>query len=135
MTGINGVIEASVVSEEVPLLPSVRFLREVQAVVDLQQGVLSLSKLDVTTYSTFFRSGHFAVIVLELARSAKKCKDPPPVDAVNCGHPPMHLVGARNQGNMEIWCKLCHPRWLLDPTAMSQFMKGAPTVTLGNVIM
>ena len=46
VAGIKGVIGASLVAEDVPLLPSVRFLREVQAVVDLQQGVLRLSKFD-----------------------------------------------------------------------------------------
>ena len=62
--GINGLIEATVVSEEVPLLLPIKFLREVAAVVVLCHGELSLSKFGVKTPLHHLRSEHVAVDVL-----------------------------------------------------------------------
>ena len=43
---VNGVIEATVVEEEVPFLLSIQFLKQVGAIVDLQKSALVLTKFD-----------------------------------------------------------------------------------------
>ena len=48
MARINAIIGATVGSEEVPLLLSICFPKEVQAIADLQQGESRLSEFDAT---------------------------------------------------------------------------------------
>ena len=62
--GVNGLIEATVVKEEVPFLLSIKFLKDVDAVVNLPKGQLELSRFGVTTPLMHLPSGHVAVDVL-----------------------------------------------------------------------
>ena len=62
--GVNGLIEATVVKEEVPFLLSIKFLKDVDAVVNLPKGQLELSRFGATTPLMHLPSGHVAVDVL-----------------------------------------------------------------------
>eukprot|EP00435_Cladocopium_sp_Y103_P005310 s22_g1.t1 len=63
--GINGLIECTVVEDEVPLLLSIQFLKEVSAVVDLCKNELQLNRFGVGTELHHLRSGHVAVDVVQ----------------------------------------------------------------------
>ena len=65
VAGICGVIEATVVEDEVPFLLSIQFLREVQAVVDISKGELVLGRFGRRSRLRDLPSGHIAVGVLE----------------------------------------------------------------------
>ena len=61
IAGVNGLIEATVVEEEVPFLLSIQFLKQVGAIVDLNHGNLTLSKFGTTSPLVHMPSGHVAV--------------------------------------------------------------------------
>ncbi len=65
VSGVNGVVEATVVEEDVPLLLSIRFLREVHAVVDIATGRLHLTKFGTSTCLHDLPSGHVAVNIVD----------------------------------------------------------------------
>lgn len=65
VSGINGVVEATAVEEDVPLLLSIRFLREVQAVVDISGGKLHLNKFGTSASLHDLPSGHVAVNIVD----------------------------------------------------------------------
>ena len=65
IAGVSCVIEATVVEDEVPLLLSVKFLREHDAVIDLQKQQLHLRSFQRTTSLITQKSGHVAVDVCD----------------------------------------------------------------------
>ena len=65
IAGVSCVIEATVVEDEVPLLLSVKFLREHDAVIDLQKSQLHLRTLQRTASLITQKSGHVAVDVCD----------------------------------------------------------------------
>ena len=65
VAGVNGIVEATVVEEDVPLLLSIRFLREVHAVVDIADGRLHLNKFGTSTSLHDLPSGHVAVSIVD----------------------------------------------------------------------
>lgn len=50
IAGVNGILEATVVTEDVPLLLPVKLLRELQAVINLGTGKLELGQYQKATY-------------------------------------------------------------------------------------
>lgn len=63
--GFSGVLEATVVEGEVPLLLPVRMLRQLEAVIDLQSLFIHFCKLQSTLPLTVLPSGHVAVQILD----------------------------------------------------------------------
>ena len=65
--GINGLVEVTVVQEDVPFLLSIKFLKEVQAVVDLFQNQLEMRRFNNKTPLIHLPSGHVAVDVMQFS--------------------------------------------------------------------
>ena len=63
--GVNGLIEATVVEDEVPFLLSIQFLKQVGAIVNLQESSLALTAFDKSSRIHHMPSGHVAVQVLD----------------------------------------------------------------------
>ncbi len=64
---INGILEATVVEGEVPLLLPVRMLKTLGAVIDLKTDTMKLMNHDVTVQLETMVSGHVAVDVTQFA--------------------------------------------------------------------
>ncbi|CAK9016966.1 unnamed protein product [Durusdinium trenchii] len=62
---VNGLIEATVVEDEVPFLLSIQFLKQVGAIVDLQSSALVLTQYGKSSTIHHLHSGHVAVQVLD----------------------------------------------------------------------
>jgi len=69
------------------------------------------------------------------ALGVRKSKEAPAATPDMCPHPASMLQGSGNQSQREVWCKQCHMRWLVDPNAMTDLMKGNPTVTVGGKVL
>ena len=67
IAGVNGLLEATVVQENVPLLLPIRMLKQLRAVVDLDGDKLQLKAYGVETSMHPMPSGHMAVSVTEFA--------------------------------------------------------------------
>ena len=106
--GINGLIEATVVAEEVPLLLSIKFLKAVDAVVDLCHGELGLNKFGVKMPLHHLRSGHVAVNVLSFNSNGWSLPD----DSA-CAH--------RKTADF-----LCDPKAMIAEVHYSSGVQGAP---------
>ena len=65
--GVNGVLEATVVQEDVPLLIPVRLLRDLRAVIDFSKEQVQLMKYDRSTPMTILPSGHASVSIVDFA--------------------------------------------------------------------
>ncbi|CAK9103401.1 unnamed protein product, partial [Durusdinium trenchii] len=63
--GVNTLIEATVVEDEVPFLLSIQFLKQVGAIVNLQESSLALTAFDKSSRIHHMPSGHVAVQVLD----------------------------------------------------------------------
>jgi hypothetical protein len=64
--GVNGVLEATVIEENVPLLIPVRLLRDLRAVIDVSESVMFRKQAAHTTMS-ILPSGHASISVTEFA--------------------------------------------------------------------
>ena len=64
---VNGILEATVVEGEVPLLLPVRMLKALGAVIDLQNDTMKLMSHNVTVQLETMASGHVAVDVTQFA--------------------------------------------------------------------
>ena len=64
IAGINGLLEMTVVQEDIPMLLPIKLLRQLRAVVDLDQNVLELRKYDTQARLSELPSGHVAVDVM-----------------------------------------------------------------------
>ena len=79
--GACGVLECTVVKEEVPLLLPVKLLREVEAVIDLQSDRLQLKKFDASTPMRVASTGHATVSVVDFGEKGWSL----PIEAVKLG--------------------------------------------------
>ena len=66
--GVCGVLEATVVQEDVPLLLPVRLLRELRAVIDFSKDQLILKKFGAESMLSTLPSGHVAVSIVEFGK-------------------------------------------------------------------
>ena len=66
--GINGILETTVVQDDVPLLIPVNLLQNVQAKIDLKKCELEMQKFEVKVPMQRMPSGHFSISVLEFAK-------------------------------------------------------------------
>ena len=67
VAGVNGVIEVTVVEDRVPFLLSIKFLREVQAVVDLVKHEMKLTRFGTACELKTLNTGHVGVNILHFA--------------------------------------------------------------------
>ncbi|CAE7781277.1 Top3a [Symbiodinium sp. CCMP2456] len=67
IAGVNGLMEPTVVTDNVPLLLPIKMLRQLRAVVDLDSDTLELKGFGVKTPMTKLPSGHMSVDVLSFA--------------------------------------------------------------------
>ena len=67
VAGINGLIELTVVTDNVPMLLPIRMLKNLRAVVDLDADVLELKAFGVKAPMQQLPSGHMSVSVVEFA--------------------------------------------------------------------
>ena len=65
IAGVNGVLEVTIVKDEVPLLIPVSLLRDLGACVDLVNNELKLGKYDKKASMSVLKSGHVSVSVLD----------------------------------------------------------------------
>ena len=63
--GINGILEATVVAEDVPLLIPVKLLRELRAVIDFSVEQVSFKKHGTNTPMSILPSGHASISIVE----------------------------------------------------------------------
>ena len=82
LAGSSGVLEATVVDNEVPLLLPVKMLRSLQAVIDVGGGCMHLKALNKSVELSQLPSGHLAVDVLDFGPSGFQH----PVEAVEAGY-------------------------------------------------
>ena len=66
--GVCGVLEATVVEEDVPLLLPVRLLKELRAVIDFSSDQLFLKKFGAGSMLSTLPSGHVAVSIVDFGR-------------------------------------------------------------------
>ncbi|CAE7544937.1 Top3a, partial [Symbiodinium necroappetens] len=67
LAGVNGLLEATVVQDNVPLLLPIKLLRQLRAVVDLDDNLLRLKAYGVETRMHELPSGHMSVSVTSYA--------------------------------------------------------------------
>ena len=67
IAGVNGLMELTVVTDNVPLLLPIKMLRQLRAIVDLDSDTLELKAFGVKTPMTKLPSGHMSVDVLSFA--------------------------------------------------------------------
>ncbi|CAE7437016.1 RE1 [Symbiodinium sp. CCMP2592] len=67
LAGVNGLLEATVVQENIPLLLPIRMLKQLKAVVDLESDRLQLKAYGVETAMHAMPSGHMSVSVTDFA--------------------------------------------------------------------
>eukprot|EP00435_Cladocopium_sp_Y103_P076228 s11_g83.t1 len=65
IAGVNGILEVTVIKDDIPLLLPVSLLRDLHAKVDLFENKLVLSKFGKATNMSVMQSGHVTVSVLE----------------------------------------------------------------------
>lgn len=78
VAGVNGVIEVTVVEDKVPLLLSIKFLKEVAAVVDLVNQNLELRRFGKSCDLINMDTGHVGVNILHFAPGGWQCPDTVP---------------------------------------------------------
>ena len=81
IAGVNGILEATVVTEDVPLLLPVKLLRDLHAVINLSTGRLELSQYGRVTIMNTMRSGHVTVSIVEFDEEGWRLPD----EALRCG--------------------------------------------------
>ncbi|CAE7573255.1 RE1 [Symbiodinium sp. CCMP2592] len=67
IAGVNGLLEVTVVQDNVPLLLPIRLLRQLRAIVDLDRDVLQLKAYRVETPMHSLPSGHMSISVTSYA--------------------------------------------------------------------
>ena len=85
LAGVNGLIELTVIADDVPLLLPIKLLKQLRAVVDMDRHVLEILSFGVEAPMSELPSGHVAVSVTDFAPegwsvpaealSAKLCKE------------------------------------------------------------
>ena len=72
IAGVNGLIETTVVEEKVPFLLSIKFLREVDAIVDLVRSRLELKRFGQGCRLWSMQTGHIGVDVMNFPKGGWK---------------------------------------------------------------
>ena len=67
IAGVNGLLEVTAVQDNVPLLLPIKLLRQLEAIVDLDQNILHLKAYGVQTDMQEMPSGHMSVSVTSYA--------------------------------------------------------------------
>ena len=67
IAGVSGLMELTVIADDVPLLLPIKLLKQLKAVVDLDQNVLEFKAYDVKAPLVSLPSGHVSVGVTEFA--------------------------------------------------------------------
>ncbi|CAE7227253.1 Ank2 [Symbiodinium sp. CCMP2592] len=67
IAGVNGLVEMTVVQEDIPLLLPIKLLRQLRAIVDLDEQMLVLKKFGTKASLCDLPSGHIAVDVMAFA--------------------------------------------------------------------
>ena len=81
IAGVNGVLEATVVQEDVPLLLPVKLLRELQAVIDFGAERVVLGGFKRSTHMSRMPSGHVTVSITEFDENGWEL----PIEAIRLG--------------------------------------------------
>ena len=97
LNGLCGVLECTVVKEEVPLLLPIRLLRELGARIDLDSNTLTLTKHDICLSMNVLNSGHAAVDVCRFGPEGWKM----PPDATRAGRSEKDFVWAAMIGTSD----------------------------------
>ncbi|CAE7843272.1 GIP, partial [Symbiodinium necroappetens] len=66
--GIAGILELTVVAEDVPLLVPVNLLKALGAVIDLDEGLLHLRKVNTVCDMSFLSSGHPVISIIDFGK-------------------------------------------------------------------
>eukprot|EP00435_Cladocopium_sp_Y103_P001618 s5475_g1.t1 len=89
IAGVNGILEATVIQDDVPLLLPVSLLRDLHAQVDLFENQLTLSKFGRRAPMHVMPSGHVTVSVLDFDEAGWKV--PPEATALGLTQDQFHL--------------------------------------------
>ena len=66
--GVNGILEATVVEDDVPLLLPISLLCELKVVIDLESEVMKLQRFETEVKLQRMKSGHFSIPILNFAK-------------------------------------------------------------------
>eukprot|EP00435_Cladocopium_sp_Y103_P022720 s4252_g5.t1 len=82
IAGSSGILEATVVEGEIPLLLPIKMLRQLRAVIDLEQSCLSFVGMRKSVPLTVLPSGHIAIEIFQFEEGGFRC----PVEAEHDGY-------------------------------------------------
>ena len=82
IAGSSGILEATVVEGEIPLLLPIKMLRQLRAVIDLEQSCLKFSGMEKSVPLIALPSGHVAIEIFQFGESGFRC----PVEAEHAGY-------------------------------------------------
>eukprot|EP00435_Cladocopium_sp_Y103_P071135 s185_g36.t2 len=82
IAGSSGILEATVVEGEIPLLLPIKMLRQLHAVIDLEQSCLHFPRMARSISLSTLPSGHIAIDILQFEDGGFKC----PVEAARDGY-------------------------------------------------
>ena len=80
LAGTSGLLEATVVEGDIPLLLPVKLLRQLQSVIDLENSFIHFSSLQRSTQLHCLPSGHVAIDVLDFGAEGFRCPEQAAVD-------------------------------------------------------
>ena len=66
--GVNGILEATVVRDDVPLLLPISLLCELKVIIDLESEVMRLQRFGTEVKLQRMRSGHYSIPILQFPR-------------------------------------------------------------------
>lgn len=64
----------------------------------------------------------------------RRCAKAPEKKSEACVHPMECLKGAGNANQSEVWCQMCHARWLVDHRATKKLAQKKEEIRMGNKI-
>ena len=82
IAGSSGILEATVVEGEIPLLLPIKMSRQLRAVIDLEQLCLKFSGMEKSMPLIVLLSGHVAIEIFQFGDSGFRC----PVEAEHAGY-------------------------------------------------
>eukprot|EP00435_Cladocopium_sp_Y103_P019395 s2098_g4.t1 len=74
--GLNGVLEATVVEGDVPLLLPVRMMKQLRAIVDFSKGIFCISNESIEVPMFDLPSGHVTIEIMNFAATGFEVSDP-----------------------------------------------------------
>ncbi len=96
--GVNGVLEATVVEGDVPLLLPIRMLRGLKSVIDLDTMSLSMKRYGVTVEMHELPSGHVTVDVMQFENDVFKM----PMEIPECSSSDFQLPQQHGSGHLNL---------------------------------